>query len=83
MTVFDKTYTEEDVKKETERFEEEKASTEGMLVARRKQFADALKNELGDDIKKVLNGEIKVKPTLKERFTFKIRCMLERLFKIF
>lgn len=47
----------------------------------KKIYAEMLKNEVGNDIKNVMNGTIKVKPSLLNIMKFKIKVFFKRLFK--
>lgn len=48
----------------------------------KKIYAEMLKNEVGNDMKNVMNGTVKVKPSLMNRMKFKIKIFFKRLFKI-
>lgn len=47
----------------------------------KKIYAEMLKNEVGNDMKNVMNGTVKVKPSLMNRMKFKFKIFFKRLFK--
>ena len=48
----------------------------------KKIYAEMLKNEVGNDMKNVMNGTVKVQPSLMNRMKFKTKIFFKRLFKI-
>lgn len=48
----------------------------------KKIYAEMLKNEVGNDMKNVMNGTVKVKPSLMNRMKFKTKIFFKRLFNI-
>lgn len=77
-----KIYSEDEVDKERQAMLDERMSTEEKLVLRRNQFAEALKNGLGEDMKLVLEGKRQTKVPFWTRTKFKIKCFFMRLFQI-
>ena len=56
---------------------------ENELKNEREKMAYFLRNELGEDIDNVLNGKVKVKLSFKEKFKFKLKHFIDKIFNTF
>lgn len=48
----------------------------------KKIYAEMLRNEVGNDIKNVMTGKVKVKPSFLAKMRFKIKVFFKRIFHI-
>jgi hypothetical protein len=71
-----------ELNKELSNLKQDKKTIEEELNKRKQQMANLLLNDLGKDIDNVLSGQVKVKLTFFEKFKYKIRYYIDKLFNI-
>lgn len=69
--------------KELNGYAGDKKMTELAISTTQNRMAEMLNGEMGEDIKAVLNGEIKIKPTTYENNKFKLISWFKRMFRMF
>lgn len=72
-----------EINRELRELNNEKAVNEHYLDKEKQKYALLLKNEMGNDIKSVLNGEKKVKLSFFEKMKYKLKFILDKIFNIF
>lgn len=70
---------EAEIEKELRSLKGEQQMTEQAIRGVQNQMASRLKNGMGEDMKKVLNGEIKIKMPLSRKVSYKIKTLLKRI----
>lgn len=71
-----------DIELEQKNIETDKRKFNDDFELSKKIYAEMLKNEVGNDIKNVMNGKVKVKPSFYKKMKFKTKIFFKRLFNI-
>lgn len=68
-----------EIEKELRSLKGEQQMTEQAIRGVQNQMVSRLKNGMGEDMKKVLNGETKIKLPLSKKISYKIKSLLKRI----
>lgn len=69
------------ISQELRGWEQDKKKTQAALSSYQHQMAEALKNEMGEDIQKVMKGELVVKLSFWEKMKYRCKYILDKIFK--
>lgn len=72
-----------ELNRELREYENDKVQYEKELQSIQENIAEELKNGLGDDIKKVLNGDEVIEMPKKMKIKYSVRYYLNKIFKHF
>lgn len=71
-----------EINKELKEIDKEREVFNQELSNKRQHMANMLLNDMGKDIDDVLNGRVKVELSRKEKFKYKIKYYINKLFEI-
>lgn len=68
------------IEMENRQLEEDRKQFKMELATQQNKYSVMLNGEMGEDIKNVLNGKVKVDLPKKQRIMFKIKCFFNNIF---